>query len=63
MVTTKKSAKSTKKATVLRFHPEWIKDPAPPFFRALDRASQRQLTAAKRDFANKVKAILKAGQR
>jgi hypothetical protein len=60
---TKKAAKASKKAAVLRFHPEWIKDPAPPFFRSLDKISQRQLVQAKREFVNQVKEIIKSGQR
>ena len=61
MPTTKKRAAS--KATILKFHPEWIKDPAPPFLRALDPAARRELAAAKRDFTAKVKEILARGQR
>jgi hypothetical protein len=58
---TKKSTKASSKA-VLKFNPEWIKDPPPPFFRALDRVSQRKLAQAKREFINTVKEVLRTGQ-
>jgi hypothetical protein len=58
---TKKSTKASSKA-VLKFNPEWIKDPAPPFFRGLDRVSQRKLAEAKREFINTVKEVLRTGQ-
>jgi hypothetical protein len=61
MPTTKKRA--AKKALVLRFDPRWIKDPPPPFFRNLDRAVQREIATAKREFQARVKEILVRGQR
>ena len=61
MPTTKKRAAS--KATILKFRPEWIKDPAPPFLRNLDAAARRDLAAAKKEFTAKVKEILVRGQR
>ena len=61
MVTKKKA---TTKISVLRFKPEWISDPPPPFFKNLDKAVIRELAQAKKDFATRVKEILvKAGQR
>jgi hypothetical protein len=63
MTTRKAPTKAATKAAILKFNPDWIKDPPPPFFRNLDRVAQRQLTQAKRDFTNKVKDILKTGQR
>jgi hypothetical protein len=61
MPTTKKRAAA--KATILKFHPEWIKDPAPPFLRNLDAAARRDLAAAKKEFTARVKEILARGQR
>jgi hypothetical protein len=61
MVTTKKGIT---KATLLRFKPEWISDPPPPFFKNLDKSVVRELAQAKKDFATRVKEILvKAQQR
>jgi hypothetical protein len=51
------------KAAILKFNPEWIKDPPPPFFKNLDRAAQRELTAAKKQFQAQVKQILARAQR
>jgi hypothetical protein len=62
MVTKKAATKITTKAAVLKFNPEWIVDP-PNIFRALDRAAQRELTQAKKDFAKRVNEILAKGQR
>ena len=60
MVTKKKATKTV----VLKFNPEWFSDPPPPFFKNLDRAVIRELAAAKKDFATRVKEILvKAQQR
>ncbi len=61
MATTKKRAAT--KTAVLKFHPEWIRDPPPPFFRNLDRAVLREINAAKREFQARVKEILAKGQR
>lgn len=58
---TKKRAAT--KSAILKFNPEWIKDPVPPFFRTLDPRVRRELTAAKREFTTKVKEILARGQR
>jgi hypothetical protein len=60
MPTTKKRAAT--KATILKFNPEWIKDPVPPFFKNLDAAARRDLAAAKRDFTARVKEILAKSQ-
>lgn len=58
-----KKPKAATKAKILRFNPEWIKDPPPPFFKNLDRDVLRELNAAKRDFGARVKEILAKGQR
>jgi len=63
MVTKKAATKVTTKSAVLKFNPDWIKDPPPPFFRNLDRVAQRELTQAKKDFTARVKEILAKGQR
>jgi len=64
MVTKKKAAKKAGGIQAkLKFNPEWIKDPVPPFFKNLDRLAIRELAAAKRDFAARVKDILAKGQR
>ena len=62
MVTKKAATKVTTKSAVLKFNPEWIKDPPPPFFRNLDRAAQRELKQAKQEFTARVKEILARGQ-
>ena len=63
MVTRKIATKVTTKASVLKFNPEWFSDPPPPFFKNLDRAAQRELAAAKKEFQARVKEILAKGQR
>lgn len=55
--------KQATKTAVLKFRPEWISDPPPPFFKNLDRAVIRELNAAKKQFAAQVKEILAKGQR
>ena len=55
--------KRATKTAVLKFRPEWISDPPPPFFKNLDRAVIRELNAAKKQFAAQVKEILAKGQR
>jgi hypothetical protein len=61
MVTTKRRV--TTKTAILKFNPEWIKDPPPPFFKNLDRAVIREITAAKKQFEAQVKEILTRAQR
>ena len=64
MVTKKKAAKKAGGIQAkLKFNPEWIKDPVPPFFKNLDRFAIRELATAKREFAARVKDILARGQR
>ena len=48
----------TTKSAVLKFNPEWIKDPAPPFLKNLDKATVKELAAAKKQFVAQVKQIL-----
>jgi len=62
MVTRKITTKVTTKASVLKFNPEWFSDPPPPFFANLNKAAQRELAAAKKEFAARVKEILAKGQ-
>ena len=57
-----KKPKAATKAAILKFNPEWIKDPV-PFVKLLDRVAQRELTAAKKDFAARVKEIVAKSQR
>jgi hypothetical protein len=45
---------------VLRFRPEWIKDPVPTFRKFLDRASLKQVKSAKAAFTKEIKAIVKS---
>jgi hypothetical protein len=59
MATKKKATKSA----VLKFRPEWISDPPPPFFKNLDKLVVRELAQAKKDFSARVKEILAKGQR
>ena len=54
--------KAATKVAVLRFNPKWIADPPPPFFKNLDVATRRELTAAKKEFSARVKEILAKGQ-
>ena len=54
--------KATTKTAVLKWNPKWLVDPVPPF-KNLDRALQRELAQAKKDFAAKVNEILAKGQR
>lgn len=63
MATKKAATKSAIKSALLKFNPEWIKDPVPPFFSKLDRLAIRELAAAKREFTARVKEILAKGQR
>jgi len=62
MVTRKAATKVATKASVLKFNPEWFSDPAPPFFANLNKAAQRELAQAKKDFTARVKDILARGQ-
>jgi len=62
MVTRKSAKKVATKASILRFNPDWIKDPVPPFFKNLSPAARRELTQAKREFTARVKEILARGQ-
>ena len=54
--------KAVTKAAILKFNPDWIKDPPPPFFKNLDRVTIRELTQAKKEFQARVKEILAKGQ-
>ncbi len=65
MATKKKAAKKAgaKAGSVLAWNPRWIKDPPPPFFKNLNQVAIRQIAAAKTNFANQVKTILKQGQK
>ena len=55
--------KAATKVAILKFNPEWIRDPPPPFFKNLDRAVLRELNAAKKQFQAQVKEILARSQR
>ena len=55
--------KAATKVAILKFNPEWIRDPPPPFFKNLDRAVLKELNAAKKQFQAQVKEILTRGQR
>ena len=48
---------------LLRFRPEWIKDPVPTFRKFLDRASLKQVNQAKAAFTKEVKAIVRNRQK
>ena len=60
MVTTKKRV--TTKTAILKFKPEWLIDPPPPFFKNLNRLAIRELAAAKKEFQARVNEILRKGQ-
>ena len=62
MVTRKVAPKVTTKGSILKFNPEWFSDPPPPFFANLNKAAQRELAAAKKEFTARVKEILAKGQ-
>jgi hypothetical protein len=61
MVTTKRRVAT--KTAILKFNPDWIKDPPPPFFKNLDRVAIRELAAARKAFEAQVKQILAKAQR
>jgi hypothetical protein len=62
MVTKKTTTKVATKASVLKFNPDWVKDEVPPFVK-LDRVAQRELQAAKKEFAKRVNEIFAKAQR
>jgi hypothetical protein len=58
MATSKKATKTA----VLKFKPEWIADPPPPFFKNLDKAVIKEIAQAKKEFTARLKDILVKGQ-
>jgi hypothetical protein len=61
MVTSKKpTTKATTK--VIRWIPDWVVDPGPKFRKVLDKTAIKEIEQAKREFATRVKDILKKGQ-
>lgn len=47
---------------LLKFNPDWIKDPVPIFQRHLDRATLQQIARAKREFGKQIDDIVKSRQ-
>ncbi len=47
---------------LLKFNPDWIKDPVPIFERYLDRATLQQIARAKREFGKQIDGIVKSRQ-
>jgi hypothetical protein len=56
------TSKKATKVAVLKFKPEWISDPPPPFFKDLDKAVIKEIAQAKKDFTARLKDILAKGQ-
>lgn len=61
MVTKKAATKVTTKSAILKFSPDWIKDPPPPFSKTSTVLPSRELAQAKKDFTARVKEILARG--
>ena len=47
---------------LLKFNPDWIKDPVPIFQRYLDRATLQQIARAKREFGKQIDDLVKSRQ-
>ena len=45
---------------LLKFNPDWIKDPVPPFRKYLDRATLRKIAQAKAAFGKEINAIVRS---
>ena len=44
---------------LLKFNPDWIKDPVPPFKRHLDRATLQKIARAKTAFGKEINDIVR----
>ena len=58
----KKALTSAQIHRILKFNPDWIKDPVPLFERHLDRATLQQVARAKRAFGQQINEIVKSGK-
>ncbi len=48
---------------LLKFNPDWIKDPVPPFRKHLDRATLQKIARAKVAFGKEINDIVRNRQR
>jgi hypothetical protein len=44
---------------LLKFNPDWIKDPVPPFRKYLDRATLQKIAQAKAAFGKEINDIVR----
>ena len=58
----KKALTSAQIYSILKFNPDWIKDPVPLFERHLNRVTLQQIARAKREFGQQVNDIVKSGK-
>lgn len=47
---------------LLKFNPDWIKDPVPPFRKYLDRATLQKISQAKAAFGKEINNIVRSRQ-
>lgn len=47
---------------LLKFNPDWIKDPVPPFRKYLDRATLQKIERAKVAFGKEINSIVRSRQ-
>jgi hypothetical protein len=58
----KKALTSAQIYSILKFNPDWIKDPVPLFERHLNRVTLQQIARAKREFGKQVNDIVKSAK-
>jgi hypothetical protein len=59
----KRPLTATQINNLLKFRPEWIKDPVPPFRQHLDRATLQKIARAKTAFAREINSIVRSRAR
>jgi hypothetical protein len=55
----KKPLTTAQVTKLLKFNPDWIKDPGPPFQRNLDRATLQKIARAKVAFGKEINSIVR----
>ena len=55
----KRPLTATQINSLLKFRPEWIKDPVPPFRQHLDRVTLQKIARAKTNFAREINDIVR----
>ena len=50
---------ATQIARLLKFNPDWIKDPVPPFRKYLDRATLQKIAQAKVAFGKQINELVR----